>query len=169
MHTIEKGTVGDVFAKALRKALKPGSGASLLLYHVGPANTSAHGEVVLRFTPIGFGETSEVKLEVTSSIDGFGPEYREFDVGYAHRPLNGGHIGEMLDINLRNIRKGDVLRLRWIANRFSNGYTKDAKPDELHADALYLMVERGDKTIMGIHVETSVCRNNLARMIRKGY
>ena len=66
-----------------------------------------------------------------------------------------------IDTIVRQLREGDELTLDWIADG-GNGYVKDAG---LHEDFLYLLVKRGEKT-MRYHVQSNICPENTARMIR---
>ena len=60
------------------------------------------------------------------------------------------------------LREGDELTLVWTRDGFTAQTHEDAA---LHGDRLSLAVKRGEKT-MRFHLETRVCPDNTARMIR---
>jgi len=60
------------------------------------------------------------------------------------------------------LREGDELTLVWTRDGFTCQNHKDAA---LHGDRLSLAVQRGEKT-MRFHLETRVCPDNSARMIK---
>lgn len=60
------------------------------------------------------------------------------------------------------LRTGDQLRLEFRTDDATNGYVKDAK---LHADLLYLRVERAGKRMFFL-LDVSVCPDNTARMVQ---
>lgn len=65
------------------------------------------------------------------------------------------------------LRKGDTLRLHWTCDN-SNGYLADvAKHGErLYRDELAVVIRRNGKSLCAVHIDTSLCPNNSARMIR---
>lgn len=63
------------------------------------------------------------------------------------------------------LRVGDRVTLRWERGAFTTQGMTDATP-RLYGDALRLQVQRGDKRLT-FHIDTSVCENNSARMIRR--
>lgn len=71
------------------------------------------------------------------------------------------------------LKPGDVLRLNWYADAMTSGYVKESvttvegsRGCNLHADALYLRVQRGEKRFAFL-LDVSVCPSNTARMIRR--
>ncbi len=78
----------------------------------------------------------------------------------------------------QSLKAGDVLTLRWSADNFRNGYVEGARITEkdeyrgmeLHADALYLEVTRGEgrkRRKLVFLLDVSVCVDNTARMVRR--
>jgi len=70
------------------------------------------------------------------------------------------------------VKVGDEITLEWYRDAKSNGYcertTVQSGPGcgmELHGDALYLKIRRGDKRFSFL-VSVSICPDNTARMIR---
>jgi hypothetical protein len=63
------------------------------------------------------------------------------------------------------LRVGDKLTLRWSRGGFTTESMENATPT-FYGDALFLDVQRGDKRL-SFHIDTSVCENNSARMIRR--
>jgi hypothetical protein len=63
------------------------------------------------------------------------------------------------------LRVGDKLTLLWSRGGFTTEAHENATPT-FYGDALFLDVQRGAKRLT-FHVDTSVCENNTARMIRK--
>lgn len=60
------------------------------------------------------------------------------------------------------LRVGDMLTLSWVADNNND----NLRAAGLHRDELFLVVRRGDNTLH-LHLQTSVCPNNTARMIRR--
>lgn len=63
------------------------------------------------------------------------------------------------------LRVGDKLTLLWQRGAWTNESMKNATP-QFFGDSLSLIVERAKATLQ-FHIDTSVCENNSARMVRK--
>ena len=63
------------------------------------------------------------------------------------------------------LRVGDKLTLRWARGGFTTESMENATP-AFYGDALFLDVQRGEKRL-SFHIDTSVCENNSARMIKR--
>ena len=64
------------------------------------------------------------------------------------------------------LRVGDKLCLHWTRGGFTTERMEQATP-HFYGDTLYLLVTRGEK-VLTFHVDTSICEDNSARMIRTG-
>ena len=65
------------------------------------------------------------------------------------------------------LRVGDKLTLMWERGAFTTAHMKEATP-KFYGDRLQLRVTRGDK-VLTFHVDTRVCEDNSARMIRRAF
>jgi hypothetical protein len=63
------------------------------------------------------------------------------------------------------LRVGDKLTLHWQRGAWTNEAMQNATP-KFYGDSLSLIVDRGDK-VLHFHIDTSVCEDNTARMIRR--
>jgi hypothetical protein len=63
------------------------------------------------------------------------------------------------------LRAGDKLCLHWQRGGFTTESMENASP-HFYGDRLSLLVERGDK-VLAFHIDTRICEDNSARMIRK--
>lgn len=65
------------------------------------------------------------------------------------------------------LRPGDDITVAFVGDAASNGYVKDA---HLHADVVRLHVTRkGAQRPLVFEVDTSICADNTARMVRKSH
>lgn len=114
-----------------------------------------------------FSEDKTVEIEAQSGFrnyaieDGFEPET-------AFALVSNFKFGTMtLRTALDALRAGDRVRLEWSVDGHRNGYIKDAG---LHADALYLLVERQRggrwRQVAGYEIASGVNPGNSARMVR---
>ena len=62
-------------------------------------------------------------------------------------------------------RAGDVLSLHWQRGAWNTERMENATP-KFYGDKLALLVTRGEK-VLTFHVDTSICEDNTARMIRR--
>lgn len=86
--------------------------------------------------------------------------------------------GDAWDTIVSLLRAGDELTLEWIADAWSNQYLRaTGTPERLHADTVKLTVKRPDKngeyrhrrcnaSRRVFHLDTIICPDNSARMIR---
>jgi hypothetical protein len=79
--------------------------------------------------------------------------------------VNSAQSDEVWQTTASLLRVGDKLTLRWSRGGFTTESMENATP-HFYGDALFLDVQRGDKRL-SFHVDTSVCENNSARMIRR--
>ena len=63
------------------------------------------------------------------------------------------------------LRAGDVLSLHWQRGAWNTERMENATP-KFYGDKLALLVTRGEK-VLTFHVDTSICEDNTARMIRR--
>ena len=87
---------------------------------------------------------------------------------------HGASYSETWQTIAQSLKAGDEVTLHWSADGERTGYLEGAKVSqdntcaagmELHADALYLQVRRGDKRL-SFFLSVSICPDNTARMIR---
>lgn len=87
-----------------------------------------------------------------------------YDAVYeAFHMSHSSQYSDTLQTILRLLRAGDELTLYWVAGN-SNGYLEEAN---LYRDELKLVVMRGGKRALTFNVDTSICANNTARMVRR--
>lgn len=81
---------------------------------------------------------------------------------YSHSIESNGMLAVLLLVRL-----GDTLRLHWTCDN-SNGYLRDAscRGERLYRDELSVVIRRKGKSLCAVHVDTSLCPNNSARMMR---
>lgn len=65
------------------------------------------------------------------------------------------------------LRVGDTLTLHWQRGGWTTEAMQNAAP-AFYGDKLSLVVERAKSATLHFHVDSQVCENNSARMIRKG-
>lgn len=114
-----------------------------------------------------FSEDRSVEIEAQSGFHNYAIE-EGFIPKTAFALVGSYKFGTMtLTTALNMLRSGDRVRLEWSVDGHRNGYVKDAG---LHADALYLLIERQRggrwRQVAGFEITNGVNPGNSARMIR---
>jgi hypothetical protein len=104
---------------------------------------------------------------VFNGYDEDGGRARGATMNYGFAMFGSAKYTEQWHTVVQLLRVGDTLRLEFRTDDATNGYVKDA---HLHADELYLRVERGDgptRKRFYFLLDVSICPSNSARMCKE--
>jgi hypothetical protein len=104
-----------------------------------------------------------VEGTIFAGYDADGGRSRGTKMNYGFAHFGSAHYTEQWHTVVQLLRSGDSLRLEFRTDDATNGYVKEAG---LHADELYLRVERAGKRMYFL-LDVSICPSNSARMCKE--